>query len=330
MKNKDACMELIEKCMLGVCYASFLTKRVASCFSVQKEDRSIVTAYDISIQILFASLLKEHDVDIVAEEENTTMYRKILSVLSEEEDSQEIDEGLMEQLKDIRSFFLQENISIHKGGAIYQKIQNSERISVIIDPIDGTRGFINNRLYSIVLSILHKNKSIFSVISSPKEGKLFYKMSIDAYAYRKRVKAVIFQESVSDTLKEFLFSLNLFIALSAEKNHSNKILEDVVRELKGIYQMEVLGIDGQGKYAYLSTGEIDLFVRLPTRRIEEKIWDHSAGIDICSSCVVTDALGNVLESSSAPEYGVIAAFSPEVHRTVLEVVTKHMSLMSEH
>jgi fructose-1,6-bisphosphatase/inositol monophosphatase family enzyme len=65
-------------------------------------------------------------------------------------------------------------------GEEHGELEDSTDYSLIMDPIDGTRSFLDfSDTYSISLAIIKKNQCIVSLISSPSTGDIFYREGSD-------------------------------------------------------------------------------------------------------------------------------------------------------
>ena len=152
----------------------------------------------------------------------------------------------------------------------------------VIDPIDGTVGFVNRRYYAICVGLLVDGQPAHGVIGMPQspidaEGSLVYTakdgggvmaMALDGSNVR-RVGAS--GRGAADA--------NLRV-MESYKLASEEMAETVrVRAAAGIGRAHVELYDSQLKYAMIAAGYGDVFVRLP-RDIQanpHRSWDHAAG-----------------------------------------------------
>jgi 3'(2'), 5'-bisphosphate nucleotidase len=90
-------------------------------------------------------------------------------------------------------------------------------------------------------------------------------------------------------------------------------------------------MDSQCKYAVVSRGEADIYLRIPTRMdYEEKIWDHAGGSLLIeeSGGKISDIYGNKLDFSQGrtlKSKGVVAT-NGKFHDKVIEAVKTAMKL----
>ncbi|KAI5186257.1 hypothetical protein NEHOM01_1346 [Nematocida homosporus] len=300
--------------MEAVCYASFLAHGAQDMSFFAKSDSSVVTVYDIAIQILLCSALAKYDLDLVAEEDDSDLYQEVFRALTQVNSSS--------ALQHIASFFQTHNlIPSALPSHPRRTISSSERLSIVIDPIDGTRGFINRRSFSIVVCALYKHAPVFSIIADPRALEVFYCTNLPEYPHRALATRFAMAAQPAETMSSFRNSLNLRVAYSAEPEHSGTLLEQFLTQLAKHFPITRMPLDGQCKYAYLGVRRVDLFIRLPSTRFTEKIWDHAAGLHMASFCRVTDAFGQSFTSESPPAYGVIAATVSKIHHISLAIIT---------
>lgn len=198
----------------------------------------------------------------------------------------------------------------------------------VIDPIDGTKGFIALRNYAIAVGILENGVPVSALMGTPgytglPSGALFYAQNGQAYveplsgglahkievSQRRDPEALIFVESV-------------------EKAHGDQDVMALVREQAGMSQSSLNRLDSQEKYCLVANGEADAYLRLPFKKgtYSHKIWDHAAGVAIVTAAggIVTDLDGSALDFSLgktlAKNKGMIVA-NPYIHASLLEAAS---------
>ena len=114
---------------------------------------------------------------------------------------------------------------------------------------------------------------------------------------------------------------------SVESAHSSHGHAQAIASELGITAPPVR-LDSQAKYAIVSRGEADIYMRLPTRAdYREKIWDHAAGAIIVTEAggMVTDSRGKPLDLSAGTTFannaGIVAT-NGSLHRQVLDAVAR--------
>ncbi len=194
------------------------------------------------------------------------------------------------------------------------KGQQSQR-TWVIDPIDGTKGFVNMRHYAIAVGILDDGQPRNGIMGCPgyadgaAGGALFY--TYDGRAYRQMLQAGEPQViRVSDRDQPDAYR----ILQSFEREHASKERMANVRQIAGLDQSPLDELDSMEKYALVACGDADLYMRLPnpgsTRA--HMSWDHAAGaaIVLAAGGRVTDVDGSPLDFSKGkalPNKGMIVS-----------------------
>lgn len=168
----------------------------------------------------------------------------------------------------------------------------------IIDPVDGTKGFIAMRRYAIAVGVLDGGLPVAGVLGSPgyNEGLLFHAQGNAAYMQRLS-GGKTYRIAVSPPTKRLD---KLRVVESVENSHADH--ESVLKVLTaaGITAPSLERIDGQDKYAMVACGDADLYLRLPREaNPKHKVWDHIAGTAIVHAAggTVTDLDGSPLDFS---------------------------------
>lgn len=178
----------------------------------------------------------------------------------------------------------------------------------IIDPIDGTKGFLREQRYAIAVGLAEGAHVVAGVMACPKYpfsdtgyGLLFHAENGQAYerplygtdADARQIH--VSRRNVGETLR---------VAESMEDKHVDRAaLQHVYGKLGGIDASTALRSDGMGKYAMVARGDVDLYMRIPLDHGRKaKIWDHAAGVAILEAAGgrVTDKDGKPLNFTEAP------------------------------
>lgn len=186
----------------------------------------------------------------------------------------------------------------------------------VIDPIDGTKGFIAQRQFAVCLALIERGVVTVAALGCPnlaldpsaEPGELD-PSAIDAHGTViacRRGDGIVHGALDSDLLSP--------VAPRAIESRRSPILtfsvepsEGRVRDFDALAdEMQrrfgrrpvPLSMDSQAKYALVARGQADIYDR-PPRRNFEKSWDHAAGCLLIeeAGCVVTDAMGEPLEWS---------------------------------
>ncbi|XP_057965742.1 SAL1 phosphatase isoform X1 [Malania oleifera] len=203
----------------------------------------------------------------------------------------------------------------------------------VLDPIDGTKGFLRGDQYAVALGLLDEGKVVLGVLACPnlplasigshdshsldnQVGCLFYAevgagtflQSIDGSSPIKVHVSTIenpeeasFFESfeAAHSMHDLSSSIAKVFHLSLSLNfYSCKLLISVSVQKLGV-KVPPVRIDSQAKYGALSRGDGAIYLRLPREGYREKIWDHAAGCIVVTEAggVVRDAAGNSLDFS---------------------------------
>ncbi|KAL1204056.1 putative SAL3 phosphatase [Cardamine amara subsp. amara] len=179
----------------------------------------------------------------------------------------------------------------------------------ILDPIGGTRGFIRGEQYAIGLALLVEGKVVLGVMACPKlplastagntlksspekTGCLFYgAVGTGTYVQSLNVDSLpvkVEVSSIDDPAKASFF----------ESYHTPVPIHNTIAKKLGIKESPIK-INSQTKYAALSRGDGEVYLRFTRKARPESIWNHAAGSIIVSEAggKVTDAAGNPLDFS---------------------------------
>ncbi len=203
----------------------------------------------------------------------------------------------------------------------------------VIDPIDGTKGYISLRNYAIAIGMMVDRKPVGGIIGTPSYPggeQLFHAQSGIAYMQPLTGGAVkrIHVSERSD-------SATLHALESVEKSHANHDRMQRVREAAGFGEAELVRIDSMEKYARIAAGDAELYLRLPrigsTRPF--MIWDHCAGTALVEAAggKVTDVDGTPLDYSTGKtlhNQGIIVS-NAAIHDRVIAAVQRVLAEESD-
>ena len=278
-----------------------------------------VTIADYGAQAILCRALQRHYPDdaVVAEESG----REFLAVVSAEQRTQ-----VRALLADVLGQPVSEDelVSWLDFGA-----GKSARRKWVIDPIDGTKGFIAGRHYVIACGLLIDGRLAGGMMAAPGyadgEGALFY---TEAGAAWRAPLAGGAGERIGVSQRRD--PAELIAAQSFERAHASKTRMGRAREYAGLGAVEVVELDSMEKYALVACGDADLYMRLPRSgsRYAHKIWDHAAGVALVEAAggVVTDLDGSALDFSrgeTLPNAGMIVS-NGQLHGRVVEAVGRVM------
>ena len=338
---------------LAVQRAARLTKRVfheQAKGTQSKDDKSPVTFGDYGAQALIIHALKSNfpDDEVVGEEDaddlrkNTTLSNQIWQMVSEtrllDDEAEKTLGGPIPSEQAMLDVIDQGNSQGGRKGRIWA-----------LDPIDGTLGFLRGGQYAVCLALMVDGVPTVGVLGCPNlpvdDSKPLDQnageKATDGEGYGVLFSAIAGQGATSrpltgagiqpgkpihmNKLTSAADLTNATFCESVEAKHSNHSQQGAIASRLGITRPSVR-MDSQAKYASVSRGAGDIYLRLPSSRTYvEKIWDHAAGELIVREAggVVTDVhgkrldfgLGRLLKENT----GVVAA-PKDVHATVLEAV----------
>merc|ERR1712008_316025 len=204
----------------------------------------------------------------------------------------------------------------------------------ILDPIDGTKGFLRGEQYAVGLALLRDGKVVLGVLGCPnfdthsvqdsdREGSVFF-ASRSGGAWVARCGA-----HGADAVHVLADTSAMPDKARYTESHGTSVVSahaataEVARSI-GI-QQPPLQMDSMAKYAAIACGQAHLYMRFRPEKYREKVWDHAAGFVIAeeAGCVVSDCNGQALDFGNGRwldvSGGVLAA-PPLLHAKALEAV----------
>ncbi|MED6109785.1 Ca(2+)-binding ATP:ADP antiporter sal1 [Stylosanthes scabra] len=276
-----------------------------------KSDKSPVTVADYGSQALVSFVLERElpsePFSLVAEEDSGDLRKG---------SGQETLKRITELVNDTLASEESEKFTALTTEDVLRAIDNgkSEGGSVgrhwVLDPIDGTKGFVRGDQYAIALGLLHEGKVVLGVLACPnlpltsignnqqsssnEVGCLFFAKVGDGAYMQSLNGSTHVKVHVTDTGNPEEASF----FESFEAAHSSHDLSSSIAEKLGVKAPPVR-IDSQAKYGALSRGDGAIYLRFSHKGYREKIWDHAAGSIVVTEAggIVTDAAGNPLDFS---------------------------------
>ncbi|MFZ0427932.1 MAG: 3'(2'),5'-bisphosphate nucleotidase [Acidobacteriota bacterium] len=296
--------------------------------AIEKEDRSPVTIADFAIQALIGCRLeKAFPGEMLVGEESAELLRR------------PGQEGVVERIagfiRGLEPEAGQDEVLrwIDRGqGKLADRFW-------VVDPIDGTKGFLRDAQYAVALAYVEGREVQLGVLGCPR-----LELSSGRRTARPEVAetgCLVVAERGHGTwmrrLGESRFQRLQVSAVEAppeavalrsvESGHTNVSRFDTVLEFVGT-RREPIRMDSQAKYAMLAAGQADFLLRLisPGRPdYREKIWDQAAG-----AIVVEEAGGRITDLDGKPlDFGVgrkllrnrgVVASNGRLHEVVLEAL----------
>ncbi|VAI70115.1 unnamed protein product [Triticum turgidum subsp. durum] len=178
----------------------------------------------------------------------------------------------------------------------------------VLDPIDGTKGFVRGGQYAIALALLDEGRVVLGVLGCP--NLPFTSVSN-------------LSGSSSGNQTGALFSAAIGCGAEVQS------LDGSPPQKKLGVQAPPVRIDSQAKYGALARGDGAIYWRFPHEGYRETVWDHAAGSIVVTEAggVVKDASGNDLDFSKGRyldrDTGIIATnkqLMPSVLKSVQEAI----------
>ncbi len=260
----------------------------------QKGGREPVTIADYASQAVIGNALAENFPDD--------------AVLSEER-----SEEFMLLLSDQQRALVQRYVTDALGGYVFEEQicawldfgkQKTAYRTWVIDPIDGTKGFLGGRHYCVAIGLLIDGEPVAGVLASPG----FYSdeevppedLGVLTYASQGGgafMEALGGSERVPIRVSATADPARATLLTSFESEHTNlSLIDDVARLLGRGPDAPQRGLDSQDKHAMVACGMGDILLRVvPETTYFEKMWDHAAGY-----AIVTEAGGRMTDIYGQP------------------------------
>ncbi|EPP34747.1 inositol monophosphatase family protein [Chlamydia ibidis] len=199
----------------------------------------------------------------------------------------------------------------------------------LVDPIDGTSGFIKNRSFAIAVALMYNAQPVLSVVGCPYTRETF-----KIYSASKGSGLFAFGSGIGakKAIRSGLTPTGKFCEASlAARNQQHNATRQLSLSLPS--QPQAHRVDSQYKYAMVAEGAADFFIRYPFIISDARIWDHAPGAFLVEEAGgrVSDLLGNPLsydiDNMILNNHPVIlASGNSHIHETTLEALRKHFSL----
>jgi len=263
--------------------------------SLTKGDKSPVTVADFTSQAIIARMLSQAfpDIPLVAEETSTALR---------EPDGAAILSNVTKYVNQVFPDANAETVCewIDFGGA-----EPGEQFWVL-DPIDGTKGFLRGDQYAVALALVDDGVAQIGVLGCPnlREAAILDKEGPGSIVLAVRGEGTWSTSMAEDddNWKQLNVSARsdasrARLLRSFESGHTNVSKIDQLGDWLGV-QVDPVRMDSQAKYAVLAAGGGEVIIRLlsPDRPdYREKIWDQAAG-----SIVLEEAGGKLTDLAGVP------------------------------
>ena len=263
---------------------------------IDKSDKSPVTVADFGAQALVCQIIAEQfPDDAIVGEEGSAALR---------------EENHAAHLEKVVSFVNQQIAANAEAvcGWIDKGAGEARGRYWVLDPIDGTKGFLRNDQYAVALALIENGQVQWGFLACPalpntqggnmqSDGSIFVaQRSAGARMYSLEGDDLgAIKVSVQNNVAQAR------LAESVESAHTNQGLAAQLRDRLKI-EAEPVRMDSQAKYAAVARGDAEIYLRSPNARTpdyRENIWDHAAGYLVVEEAGgrVTDVHGNPLDWS---------------------------------
>lgn len=286
---------------------------------LDKADDSPVTVADFASQAIICRHIRQYfpDAQIVAEEDSRALQAPVNAT------------ALAQVVHYVNSV-------VHEGDAV----QVSQWIDAgngspagrywVLDPIDGTKGFLRGEQYAIALALIEDGTPAWGFLGCPNYeaedgtiGRIFVAQR-GAGAAELTLTGEWVRESHVSPRPTFEGTR---MAESVEVLHKHYGLAHRVKVALGM-RVESLLMDSQAKYAAVASGAAEVYLRAPNPRTpdyRENIWDHAAGWLLVQEAggIISDIQGKPLDWSQGrrldENIGIVAA-PPALHGAVVQQI----------
>jgi 3'(2'), 5'-bisphosphate nucleotidase len=202
----------------------------------------------------------------------------------------------------------------------------------VIDPIDGTKGFLRREQFAVAIGLLHEGRVAAGVLAcphldvdpaDPSAGRgVLFTAAVGSGAHAEPLAG---GDPVPIRVSEVADGAGTRVLGSVESAHGDPALVQAVIERGGLAG-GMVRIDSQVKYGAVASGIAEVYLRPRSRPdYRENIWDHAAGVAVVTEAGgrVTDLDGRALDftlgSKLTGNRGVLAT-NDRVHDLVLEAL----------
>ncbi|RPA96658.1 3(2),5-bisphosphate nucleotidase HAL2 [Choiromyces venosus 120613-1] len=328
---------------LAIQRACLLTERVYNSQvkgTITKGDKSPVTIADFGAQaLIISSIAHAFPEDSVVGEEDSSGLRAdqskrdlVWGLVKDTLDATKELTAELGKIKDDEEMLAVIDKGTHQGGSV-------GRIWAL-DPIDGTKGFLRGGQYAVCLGFMVDGKVQVGALVCPNlpvdpekpEGEKGILLSaIRGEGATMRPLSAPSAQGTPISMSSITDFSKARFCEGVEAGHSSHSEQASIAKSLGITAPSIQ-MDSQAKYASISRGVGEIYLRLPTSMTyEEKIWDHAAGSLIVEEAggVVTDIYGKELDFTQGrtlkTNKGIVAALKA-LHPTVLKAVQEELKV----
>ncbi|KAA3456017.1 SAL1 phosphatase-like [Gossypium australe] len=268
-----------------------------------KTDKTPVTVADYGSQALVSFVLQQElsaEFSLVAEEDSKDLRK---------DGAQEIVERITKLVNDSLTSDGSYNVTLSTEDVLKaidsgRSEGGSQGRHWVLDPIDGTKGFLRGDQYAIALALLDGGKVVLGVLACPNLPLTSLK-DAGQHSPNNEVGCLFFAEVGGGTYMQPLDgSSAVKVQVSAVENPEEASFFESYEAAHSMHDLS--NLIAQAKYGALSRGDGAIYLRFPHKGYREKIWDHAAGCIVVTEAggVVTDAVGQPLDFSKGKHLDV--------------------------
>lgn len=153
----------------------------------------------------------------------------------------------------------------------------------IVDPLDGTKEFINkNGEFTVNIALVKNNKPVFGVIYIPVSKELYFGDVVEGRSFKMIFDTNTFEEDLLKYAEEiFPRSVQGIILIAGSRSHINEETLKFIEGIKKKYSQEVKVIPKGSslKFCLIADGTMNIYPRIGTTME----WDTAAGHAICKA-----------------------------------------------
>ncbi len=158
----------------------------------------------------------------------------------------------------------------------------------LVDPLDGTKEFINRRdSFTVNIALIHENKSILGVIYAPALELSYF--ACKGHGSFKQKGKIITAETQSIQARGLTQDQAVFVGSRAHSGDAMQIFLDNFKADLGEYDLQSMG--SSLKMCMVAEGTADLYPRL---------WLTSEWDTAAAHCIVDEAGGKIVQTDMSP------------------------------
>lgn len=198
----------------------------------------------------------------------------------------------------------------------------------ILDPIDGTKGFLRGEQFCCALCLAVDGVPVASILGCPNlDGGTYAVAAAGAGAFARAGDDSWRRLSVATTSPGETLTLVEGVARSHSNHDWSRAAVDLVAPAT-----RTVRLDSQAKAVILCQAKADAFIRLPRLGYDEKVWDIAPAYLLVTEAggAYTDRRGRPLDfslgSSLAPDVDGVIATSAQLHPYLVDALaqTEHL------